>query len=105
LCDPGYRAIFAPANSAARGEGRLADSGELHSYRLVFTSAGGAIEVEFDETCADPAFNIARKACGAGEVHIFVDDRLLGCIGRPSLGRRIASRFDRLRRKVRFPGL
>ena len=78
----------------------MADSGELHSYRLVFTerSAGGVIEVAFDGTCADPALNIARKACGAGVVHIFVDDRLLGCVRRPSIGLRIVSWFERLRR-------
>jgi len=83
----------------------LDDSGELHSYRLVFTAgaAGGAIEVEFDETCADPALNIARKACGTGEVQIFVDDRLLGSIRRLPAGHRIVSWFDRLRGKVRFP--
>jgi hypothetical protein len=55
---------------------------KIHSYRLVFTEAGSSaiLEVEFDETRSDPAFNIARRACGRGEVRIFADDRLLGRI-------------------------
>ena len=68
-------------------------SGEIHSYRLVFTdgTAGGAIEVEFDETSVDPAFNIARKACGTGEVHIFADHRLLARVRRSPTGYWIVS--------------
>jgi hypothetical protein len=93
LCAQDKRLIFAPADSASKGERRVEDPGELHSYRLVFTegAAGSAIEVEFPETCADPAFNIARKICGTGEVQIFVDDRLLGRMKRSSAGYWIVS--------------
>jgi len=66
---------------------------EVHSYRLVFTEgdADSALEVEFDENCADPAFNIARKACGTGDVHLFADGRLLAHIRRSPAGDWIVS--------------
>jgi hypothetical protein len=66
----------------------MENTGEIHSYRLIFSEDGSdaTLEVEFDETRSDPAFNIARKACGRGEVQIFADDQLLGRLRRSPAG-------------------
>lgn len=60
-------------------------SAPRQSYRRVFTD-GGALDIEFDETCPGRAFEHAQRACRGGEIKILADGCPLGRIRRASSG-------------------